>query len=257
MASIEVRMYDLRLKVERYKQSRKEVEENQRKDAMNYDFFVSFWRQSKGEAGKLYWEAATRNGLNVLNNFGIQGTTERGSIYTELVSSNMESVRIHFGTVLATSSNDTSGEKQSLQRFIGGGGNAVLSFDLPVYYWRQKAFTSFFNGNVRLAGDVPALGTGVKNVTGNSNLALEWYLSVASEDRKFMFFCYFWGGWTVGSKDFYQNLALDDRPFWYGQMNLGFNILQSFRISVNFPVFSTHGKLMRTAATIGTQLQQF
>ncbi len=191
--------------------------------------------------------------LSFVDNIVIQGNLEQGNIYSELVSGNIGVFRLGFGTLL-TSRNDTITSEESLQKLIGGGGNAVLNAYYPVFYSRGKNLDLYCQFAPKIAGDLPVLGSLTDEITGNVNLSGEVYVDLTSNNKAVNLFAYFRAGYIFGTPDFYDNLEVDRKGFWFGQLNVGVTLSSNIRISITTPVFSSQDKLQRFPVMIGTQV---
>jgi hypothetical protein len=188
-------------------------------------------------------------GFSLVDNIIIQAQNDKGSIYSELISGYIGPVRIGFGSLIAAAA-DTLKQDQALQRFIGGGGNAVLKVEYPIFFYTTKNFVSLLQAAPKIGVDIPVMGTRSDVTTYNINFALELYLALSTEKKEFNFFANVRTGFIFGGDKFYSNLGIENTPFTFGQINIGFTI-SNIKISIIAPIFSSNSKLRNTPPSIG------
>jgi hypothetical protein len=169
--------------------------------------------------------------------------------------------RITLGSVLAANeAADTA--KQNADRFLAGGGNAVLRVTVPVLSGSSGPRAVCSTGGAgartvtapgggvnrtgiisfhtfvspRLGVDIPALGTPSDNAQWNVDLGGSERVSVQAARGILSFFGELRGAWVIGSKGFRQGLRFPRESFGYLQLTLGALIQSKVFIAYSVPV---------------------
>ncbi len=173
--------------------------------------------------------------MATLQSLAISYSTDRYSIYTELVSDYMNIFgaysRIGFGCLVASS--DSSGTHDStsaaVQRLVGGGGNFLLQGSTPLFSRLGDNWTTDVLLAPKLALDAPGANADVTRFTGSADVAVEAIATCSSVSEKFKFIADFRLGWIVGSGEFYRKLGLNG-PFGAGKLLIGVDINNAVRV---------------------------
>lgn len=198
--------------------------------------------------------ASAQGDFNVINLVQFQAQSGTASLYAELLGTNIGHLRISFGSLISAN-NDSSVQKQTLQSFLAGGGNAVLNAYYPLAYVRRNFFTMLWEYSPKVGGQIPGMGTYNNSVTGNCQLlASDLYLDFTSIDNSAGLYAFLRGSYTFGSADFYDNLNIPHKMLGLLQLNVGLVLNSNIRISVSGPLASTSGVLLHFPWQIGVQL---
>jgi hypothetical protein len=224
---------------------------------------LTYWlfkKKKKGDNAAQYRNEEVRELIigkdtRILPNLGIQGSSDRGVVYTELATDAIfNALHISFGSVLAAANEEVPVDEKNITRLFAGGGNGIMDLSLPIGYHRGKNGTLFVSLGGRMAGDLPALGNTPNEAAGNLSVYLDFYSEFASANRVFNFFVYAKASAYTGSKSFFDNLELPDSRLDIGQLNVGVTINQTVRIAALIPMYSNYGKIVRQSILIGAQL---
>lgn len=185
------------------------------------------------------------NGLSSLQNLNLSISSNRFSVYTELLSDYLKLpgvnrfVKIGFGGLLSsvdsTEKNDSTAD--ALQRFFGAGGNAMLYCTLPVLNFDQGINKNYFRACFlgKIAADLPAVNSKVDKTTWNTDLGIELSGKFSTISDKFNFLLLSRAAFVYGTEDFINNLGLQagsKRTFGYISYYVGFDIKSTFRIGI-------------------------
>ena len=192
------------------------------------------------KSAALYWGKAE---LAALQNLNASISTDGLSVYSEFVSDFVVMwgtwFRVGFGALLSKSDSSKTGDSTSsaIQRFMGGGGNALLHVATPVWFVRGNtgwALDVLFAP--KFVADLPALDASVTKFSGSVDTGVEVLFFIKSVQENFSFFAQGRISWIVGSGDFYRNLGLN-APFTNGTAMIGIDINNAFRVSAGTILF--------------------
>jgi hypothetical protein len=183
----------------------------------------------------LYWG---KDELSALQNLNVSISTAGFSLYSEFVSDFLviggRWVRVGFGGLVSKS--DTSKAKgatsSAIQRFMAGGGNALLQVATPILFARGTTGRGADLLLVlKLAADLPAVNADVTRFSGSVDVGVDLLGFISSVQEKFGFFGQVRLSVIAGGGDYYKNLGLSNKPFYAGTATIGVNINNAFRVS--------------------------
>mgnify|MGYP000359700950 CR=1 FL=1 len=197
--------------------------------------------------------------FNVLNNTGISFGNNSGALYSELVSGNMGVLRISFGTMIAKSmSEDSTLETQSeaFQRLTLSGGNTVLNIEYPLAYIHSRNYQYNLLSRIIIKGaaDFPPFGTNTDEFSGNASIGLDIYADASLKNDEMRFFTNFNIRQITGTERFQENLGLNNRSLYFGQLTLGLVISNNIKLSCILGTFSSQDALKNNNVIIGGQI---
>ncbi len=178
----------------------------------------------------------------------------RGSIYTDLVTDYLGILKVTFAASITASKSDTTSadkEKDDIQSFFAGGGNAILKFDLPIFYWSNLSSPDPQNFNTRslalyfmprLSMTLPSLGSSLKEPSGLGELGFEFQFRLLTAKRFIGISGRIRYGYVLSSSELASSLVNDGtNNFQYGVGSVVLNI-KNFGIYINFPISITFDK---------------
>lgn len=209
----------------------------------------------------------------LLNSFALNANSDASAVQIEVITDNMWSFRVSFGSVLSISKDNDAAdtaeetpaeqtkkqtEEEAFSRLINGGGNFYLNIILPVFTTNQNngdQITFYGYANLRGAMDLEGFSSNVNTSTGNGTFGLNAYLSISSDNKKFNFFLQGNATYTVGTNEFYSNLGLyKQKPFVNGKLIAGVTILNQFRLSAIVNAFGSDEKIRSNKVVVGIQV---
>ena len=108
--------------------------------------------------------------------------------------------------------------------------------------------------SVKAATDIKGYGNDIDTSTGNGSAGLYLYLGFSSENREFNFFLQGNANYSMGSTEFYENLAIEhNNGFFNGKIIAGLTLKNNFRFTANFLTFGSEPSLRREKITLGFQ----
>ncbi|GMU03733.1 hypothetical protein KH5H1_78590 [Corallococcus caeni] len=218
------------------------LSDGNKKPNSGYRYFLPI--KTRQEAASFY----DTDQLSTLRNIVVSGWSDRGSIYAEVLADRLGVLRVSLGSTIAAGKEDpsnapdggetinntgTTGNTKDLQRFFGGGGNAVLSAALPLVFAKLGSGQSdhlILYALPKAAIDTPYIGTDSNQFAINSDLGVEIHGSYGSEKSVFSFFGQARAGWVVGNRTFSDN-GFGRQGFWFGQWIAGVSIRDTIRFS--------------------------
>ncbi len=204
-----------------------------------------------------YWNHEVS--MATLQNLAISYSTDRYSIYTELVSDYLKISRVYsriaFGCLVASS--DSSGTHDStsaaVQRLVGGGGNFLLQASTPVFSCRGEDWTADALLAPKCALDMPGANADITRFTGSVDVGVEAIVTCSSVSDRFMFTAQFRLGWIVGPGEFYRRLGRD-APFGAGKLLIGVDINNAVRVHATNVLVGPASLRDKTVWQLGIQL---
>ncbi len=159
-----------------------------------------------------------------LNMASISGTNSGGTASVDIVSDFLGPMR--FALVGNVSASSDSSNQEKVERFLSGGGSAVLVGCLlgPTLSWGSSSYilTSFAP---KLGFDFPVLGTSTSSSTANIDLGVELKLNLPLSNNNLGFFSNIRGSYTFGGDKFYTQIgSTTNKPFGYGLLNIGITL---------------------------------
>ncbi len=149
--------------------------------------FHAFFGSPESDAFFNVMYSEERSVINFLNNSGFNLGSKSGSVYTELASGNMSTVRISLGTMVSNSAQEDpleAKEEEAFQRLSTSGGNTVLTMEYPLLYWsttnNQYNLISRFIG--KGTADFPAFGTQTSDFAGSLMAAIDVYVDASTSN---------------------------------------------------------------------------
>ena len=161
-----------------------------------------------------------------LNMASISGTSNGGTASVDIISDFLGPMRFSLSGNVSASKD--SSEKQKVERFLSGGGSAVLTGNIlgPTLAWGKSSYilTSF---TPKLGFDFPALGVTTSSSTANLDLGLEVKINLPLSNDNLGFFGNARGAYTIGGNDFYKQIdSANSNPFGYCLLNAGITLPQ-------------------------------
>ncbi len=210
---------------------------------------------ARDKADAFYTTVFSNKSFEYLNTLSFQINSTQGTFYSELLAANLSVFRLSLGS-MASVSKDTSTKNQTVTTLLSGGGNAIFNISYPIYAATGKYANSYINLNlIKTSLQLPALGSfTVANSTYNVQSGLEFYGDIATNDgQKFKFYGMARIAYLVGGPDFYNNLQIPHKLFYFGNLNCGLIINNTYTISANIPFLSSYGSLLRVPVMFGVQ----
>ncbi|PQJ32368.1 hypothetical protein BST92_10710 [Nonlabens arenilitoris] len=207
--------------------------------------------------GKLYF----------VNESALQFNTDAAVVNTEFAATFFGPLRVNFGTVLSTGSNDEVAvidpttpiveevkvSEESKQRLITGGGNTYLGLELPFLYYSSHRFTFFGYMRGRMSLELDDFSDDVDTSSVVFSSTGHVVLAINSDDRAFNFYVQASYGSYTGASAFRERLGVEEKVFDFGFITAGVTIKDSMRISVNFKPISSQNQLRDGKFTLGIQ----
>ena len=210
---------------------------------------------TRDHADTFYSRVFSTQGFEYLNTLSFQINSTQGTFYSEVLAANLSVFRISLGS-LASISKDTSTKNQTVSTLLSGGGNAIFNISYPLFASTGKYQNAYINFNVlKTSLQLPALGSfTIANSTYNVQSGIEIYGDIATNDlQKFKFYAMARIAYLVGGSDFYDNLQIPHKLFYFGNLNCGIIINKSYVVTANIPFLSSYGSLLRVPIMFGVQ----
>lgn len=192
---------------------------------------ATWWVTSTGQA-RCLWLTTGPGAFSLAN---VAFSTNRGSIYAELLATTFGTLRASLGTMVSATDEADAGPQETVQRVIAGGGNLVLGLQRPlqVVLSGGNRTLSVFGMAARFAADFPEMGADVQDPAVNGAVSVDWQLSVKSDDEALELFGQVHGELLHGSADFYRGLGVASRSccYKYVQASIGGVVWNSFVIT--------------------------
>jgi len=176
----------------------------------------------------IIWSSGKR--FNFLNTASLNGTSETGSAYIDIISDYLGPIRVALSsTVAATDKEDGSENDQNIERFLSGGGSAILDFTFigPTLSWNTNNSYLTFLIHPKAGFDFPALGASTDDGTVNTDLGLEVRFNMPLAQNKLGFTGHYRLAQVLGGDKFYEGLGLmgdDAKTFGYSQVSFGITL---------------------------------
>ncbi|HLY69012.1 MAG TPA: hypothetical protein VKR53_04740 [Puia sp.] len=215
------------------------------------------WNRTSSD--KFYEQTFSNESFQFLNSLSVQINSTQGSFYSEVIAANLSVFRISLGS-LASISKDTSTKNQTVSTLLAGGGNAIFNISYPIYASVGPYSNAYINFNlIKASIQLPALGSyTITNSTYNFQSGLEFYGDYSTNDKeKFKFYGLARIAYIVGGSDFYKNLNIPSKLFYFGTLNCGIIINGKYAIAISFPFLSSYGSLLKVPVSFGTQVVPF
>ncbi|HET8541013.1 MAG TPA: hypothetical protein VFL83_14160 [Anaeromyxobacter sp.] len=199
----------------------------------------------------------------------LSGASDRGAVYAELVADLLWAMRLSFSSVVATGDASdgaatdpdelTGSEKEAVQRFFAGGGNAVVALSWPLVFLapaKLEGLKLVMYAMPKVGADFPSLGSSNDEFAANADLGAEAHLLWATAQRKFTLFGEARLGWVAGTKEF-AAAGMGRQRFWFGQYAAGIIFFDIIRVAVEGPmagpsdVQDRFGDVVLTASLFG------
>ncbi|WP_397298690.1 hypothetical protein [Nonlabens ulvanivorans] len=205
--------------------------------------------------------------LYFVNESALQFNTDAAVVNTEFAATFFGPLRVNFGTVLSTGSNDEVAvmdpttpiveevkvSEESKQRLITGGGNTYLGLELPLLYYSSHRFTFFGYMRGRMSLELDDFSDDVDTSSGVLSSTGHMVLAINSDDRAFNFYVQASYGAYTGASAFRERLGVEEKVFDFGLITAGVTIKDSMRISVNLKPISSQNQLTDGKFTLGIQ----
>lgn len=132
-------------------------------------------------------------------------------------------------TVAATDKENGSENDKNIERFLSGGGSAILNFTFigPTLSWNSNNSYLTLLINPKAGFDFPALGASTDGGTVNTDLGLEVRFNMPLAQNNLGFTGHFRFAQVLGGDKFYEGLGLmgeDAKTFGYSQVSFGLTI---------------------------------
>lgn len=176
----------------------------------------------------LIWSNGER--FNFLNNASVNATGNTGSAYLDLISDYLGPIRVSLSTtVSATDSVKNQATDENVERFLSGGGSAIVNFIFigPTLSWNQDKSYLTLLVNPKVGFDFPALGLSTDEGATNLDFGLDLKFNMPLSQNNIGFTGNFRIGFVTGGDAFYQNLGLigeDATSFSYSQASFGLTL---------------------------------
>ncbi len=205
--------------------------------------------------------------LYFVNESALQFNTDAAVVNTEFAATFFGPLRVNFGTVLSTGSDDdvvamdpasptveeVKVSEESKQRLITGGGNTYLGLELPLLYYSSHRFTFFGYMRGRMSLELNDFSDDVDTSSGVLSSTGHVVLAINSDDRAFNFYVQASYGAYTGASAFRERLGVAEKVFDFGFITAGVTIKDSMRISVNLKPISSQNQLTDGKFTLGIQ----
>lgn len=197
--------------------------------------------------------------FKAMGNTGVNFGNNTASIYSEIVSGNLGLLRVGLGTMVSSSNtaNDSVAKtEEAYQRLVTNGGNTILSFEYPWFYWH----TNNNRGNIisrfisRGSADFPAFGTSTDKWAGSAMIGFDCYADAALNNNSMRFFGNFNYAYYYGTSVFQSNLGIGNSQFSFGQLTLGLVFLENYKISFIVATLSSEATLQNKKVIAGGQV---
>ena len=215
-------------------------------DALNYLADPRDWFPARNAVStKLLYDAELFNKnvqslRNSLFTFDPSGT--QASLYNEVISDYLQVGRLSVGTLLgqvgidSTENQKDITKESAIQRLVGGGGNIVVSYGIPVYNKLANGIRTFISFKPSINSDLPKLGSGVEDFSYHLNLGLEGYVYFTSLQNDFNVFFHGKYSHLSGNQAFKSNLGISNKSFGMGHISAGLTFSQKFKV-----IFTVYG----------------
>ncbi|WP_290876430.1 hypothetical protein [Flavobacterium sp.] len=218
--------------------------------------FHAFFGSPESDAFFNVMYSEERSVINFLNNSGFNLGSKSGSVYTELASGNMSTVRLSLGTMVSNSAQEDvqeAKEEEAFQRLSTSGGNTVLTLEYPLLYWSTKDnqynLISRFIG--KATADFPAFGTQTSDFAGSLLAAVDVYVDASTSNGDIRLYANVNLSRIYGTEVYKENLGLDNANFNFGKITTGVVIKNKFNLSAMFKTFSSEDSLENRNVIIG------
>jgi hypothetical protein len=221
----------------------------------------------------------TTTETHYVNSFALSTDSKNVAAQSEIITDNLNMFRISFGTVVTSTSGDTTDDtttastrlaaeedtpeetetaEAALKRLINGGGNFYLDITLPLVITNDENegwITSYTYTNLVGGMDIKGFGNDLDTSTGNGSLGISSYIGASSDNKKFNFFIQGNLNYTMGSDDFYKNLALrNEKGFLNGKLIAGITLLNTFKVSAILSQYGSDEAVRSGEVAIGLQI---
>lgn len=228
------------------------------KDYLNFSRFNIWFGSKKANA---FFQIITDNEdrFGALNSAGFTIGDQSASIYSEIFSGNLGFVRVGFGLSVSSSNQEDEGEEkqeEAYQRLVSKGGNTVLTFEYPLLYAhsRNNNFNLIARAVAKGTADLPAFGTSTDSWAGSGSLGLDIFGDAGLDNNEARFFVSASLFKIYGTDEFKVNLGTDSNNFTFGQIRLGMEFLQNYKISAIIYTFSTQEILEKRNVVLAGEL---
>lgn len=201
-----------------------------------------------------------------INTFGLSANNEGALVQSEIITDNLNFLRLSFGSVITSSSETPTDaneikeetENDAIKRLIGGGGNFYLEAQLPLITTNNENkgwVTMYTYANVIGGADIKGFGNNLETSTANGSVGITTFLGATSDKGKFNFFVQGNLNYTMGSDDFYTNLGLnEEKGFLNGKLIAGVTLINTFRLSAIISSYGSDEKIRSGNVIFGVQI---
>lgn len=176
--------------------------------------------------------------LSTLRTVLLSGTTDRGSLYVELLGDILPGgIRLALGSAVSSSRQDDAmkaAQASDAQKFFGGGGNGILSAAYPVagIYKEDSINRLVLLALPKLSGNLPGIGASPSKATGNTDLGFELHGQVTTAQKLLTLVGQVRGAWVAGTNDFGATFG-NHNTFFYAQWLAAVRLAETYQIGVS------------------------
>lgn len=218
---------------------------------------------------KAFWSSDNPSVLNtVMLGTGFDDGNVAGSLFAELLQDNLGPVRVSLGTTFAERFVDNTATKEEttetaeetteetteestedtvdtmnddFQKFLNGGGNAVLSTSLPLLFFDIGKPDDYSYISLlllpRLGFDVPQIGDeatvqDLQDVPLNYDLGADATVALETGQQVFTFLLYSRMAWVGGTNAFYDNISHERSPFLLAEVSGGIRLRRLVQFTI-------------------------
>lgn len=195
------------------------------------------------ETTRRFYDPFFKEGSKFLqsNILTLSSETGNGALYSEIFHDYIGPLRVGFGGLLSNVGKSDTTEvdaeevaQDQAQRILGGGGNAVATFGMPLVGYTSITGLFMFRTSFqpKLSLDLTRYAEDQVQVPFHSDLGLEFHTSFSGRDGILSFFASARPSLLIGNPAFYGNLAKGDlRSLAMAQVRFGIGISNVLRIS--------------------------
>ena len=177
------------------------------------------------------------------NLISISSKASAASAYNEIVYDYLGPLRMAVGTVLSMAEDDYYDDEEddeysdytdnSLQRFLGGGGNIVLSAAYPMLYANLNNM-NILSGDLifypKVSFDLPKIATDAEYGAINCDIGMEGSVYASGLLGNIAFYSRGRVAVMNGNRAFFDNLGAANKAHYYSQLSVGMAITSMFRL---------------------------
>lgn len=265
----------VRVTVERYLDSEKDVERRARLDSLGRIALANviqaklrerhFVPVKTHDQALAFWKQSSSSTLNV---GAIGGSGDLGTAFTELTSRFLHPVRLSINAVIAaakdsatnasttpSTTSDTGKSESAIARFLNGGGLINLAAAWPWVHVGSASGAGDLIGllSSRVGATLPVLGASARDTTLMYDAGADFFLKSADYADHIGVYVQSRAGFAGGSQRFMASIGEPDRKHtWYQTVSLGLSLDEKYLITFSRTVSGPHS--LQTGWQIGTTL---